>query len=53
MSKFSYENKINKGKSSLPLGKRIKRFIFNAKSGFLRDAGNELSSVHLSDRVFK
>ena len=53
MSRFSYGNKQTNAGDNLPLAKRIKRALFNAKVALFRDEQNELSSVHLSDRVLK
>ncbi len=53
MSRFSYEGKQNKGSGRLPLFKRIKKFLFNAKVALLRDEKSEVNSVRLSDRVLK
>lgn len=53
MSRFSYEGKSNEGESKLPLSKRVKKALFNAKVAILRDKDSELASVRLSDRVLK
>lgn len=53
MSRFSYESRLNDGKEKLPLVKRVKKALFNAKVALLRDEKSELNSVRLSDRVLK
>lgn len=53
MSKFSYEGKVNEGKSKLPLSKRLNKAFFNVKVTLLGDKESEIASVCLSDRVLK
>ena len=53
MSRFSYESRQNEGKDKLPLIKRVKKALFNAKVALFRDEKSELNSVRLSDRILK
>ncbi len=54
MSKFAYEGTTNPGDGSRhPIGKKLKKWAYNAKVNLLQDKDVELSSVRKVGRALK